>query len=286
MNNHSSVWRYGDFIKVSLKHCTIEDTLYQHFIKERNMKKSLLGLLMAAPLMLAACGGGNTPVEPVSSEEGSVAPSGYKYTATFKENSGFALTGVKAQWCDTTSGICKTPVEVNDKGYAEAYFEELSNYYVHVVGYNTAEWAFNPYAHIATPENRDVEIKMTYVALGDVEHTANTYMTCLQTISDVAYNITLSQDESFYLVFNNTGEQSYSIESWQSDANAAMKVEQINGYDETVIGEGVEAENGNFKYEFSHNTTDRVSSYFKITLTNNPYRSGKPYTFPFSIVEK
>lgn len=271
---------------------TFEFSLYTiHALqkKERLMKKSSI-LLMLAPLMLVACGGGDTKPEPTTSDDTSVAPTGYKYTATIKNSLGNAIEGMKAQWCDMDTGICLTPVACDENGYAEIYTENQANYYVHAMSFNKKELTYNPYGHVATPANPDVEITMTEVYLDETDNADCSESNPLQMV-DGAYRASLKQDEKFYCVYNTSIKSTLSFESWQGDTNVELKVECTRAYEDgqpmaDFKANGVTDENGNFKYEFETSGKEQSFS-FTITLVKNPYNAtGSAYAFPFAMVKK
>ncbi len=236
------------------------------------MKKTLLALLLSAPLLLVACG------------ETSETPKGIKYTATIKQSNGEALTGVKAQWC--IGSTCLNPVSCDSNGYAEMYDEQTGPFNVHVMGYEETKFAYNPYAYTATSENPDVTIVMTDVEYGEQPLTTNTEETALA-VEDAAYMITLKQDEVYYISLSTTSVAHYSIESWQNDLNTAMKIE-YTGSKDGMAKDCATAENNNFKYEFDSEASNQEYT-FKITLTQNPYKKAtkeSSYTFPFAVVKK
>ena len=249
------------------------------------MKKTLLALLLSAPLLLAACGETTPSVSSSKEEEKtSEASKGIKYTATIKQSNGEAMSGVKAQWC--IGDTCLNPVACDANGYAEMYSDKTGPFNVHAMEYDEAKFAYNPYAYIATPENPDVTIVMTDVEYGDQSLTTNTEDTALA-VKDAAYRITLNQDEVYYISLSTTSVAHYSIESWQNDINTAMKIE-YTGTKDGMAKDCTTSENNNFKYEFD-SEADSQEYTFKITLIKNPYKKTtkeSSYTFPFAVVKK
>lgn len=245
-----------------------------------------LVLLMAAPLMLVACGGGNEGTSSASNTKPSktevsesletVERTPGAYSAIVTDMAGAPITRCKVAWCvEEEGGTCTVPVKVDATGYAEDKTLADGYYLTHLSGYDKAKYTYNPNGYPVTPTERQVEIKMSEIKqYSSGEGT----LTAPYSTEDGAYRTSLKTDQIAYVKFEKAG--SYKLESWQAQEGTKMSVAEYDASGNVIASGTSAALYGNFTYTFENKSGE--SKIFGIKLDKNPWATDNPFEFEFA----
>lgn len=253
------------------------------------MKKSFLALIPLA-FLLTACGGNNSTKPEKPTAQTTVADINengeYRYTVSVYLPDGqlYTAPGLQGQWC--TAKACMQPQRLVD-GTATAWLGK-DTYYVHVLGLDEEEYAYNVNAYVADENNRSLDVQLVQLnsfKSGDGT-AASPYSVGVGAYTSTHKDVSVKGIQ--YYSFKSDKAGTFEIESW------AQYVQALNELDPTFyeVSTETQIEKGGVGNNFKTTFTVEANVEYKFALFLYPRTNlqttateTNPATFTFTINE-